>query len=225
MRILIVEDDTDTRNFIARGLAELGHQTVTSADGRDGLFQATEGGFDALVVDRMLPGLDGLLLVKALRAAGDATPVLMLTAIGGIADRVEGLESGADDYLVKPFAFSELAARLQALGRRPSAIVEASVLTAGDIVIDLHRRTVARAGQRIALQPREFALLAELMQRPGRVMTRTMLLERVWDLDFDPKTTIVETHLSRLRSKLNAGFETDAIETVRGAGYMIRDKR
>jgi len=225
MRILIVEDDTDTRNFIARGLAELGHQTVTSADGRDGLFQATEGGFDALVVDRMLPGLDGLLLVKALRAAGDATPVLMLTAIGGIADRVEGLESGADDYLVKPFAFSELAARLQALGRRPSAIVEASVLTAGDIVIDLHRRTVARAGQRIALQPREFALLAELMQRPGRVMTRTMLLERVWDLDFDPKTNIVETHLSRLRSKLNAGFETDAIETVRGAGYMIRDKR
>ena len=225
MRILIVEDDTDTRNFIARGLAELGHQTVTSGDGRDGLFQATEGGFDALVVDRMLPGLDGLLLVKALRAAGDATPVLMLTAIGGIADRVEGLESGADDYLVKPFAFSELAARLQALGRRPSAIVEASVLTAGDIVIDLHRRTVARAGQRIALQPREFALLAELMQRPGRVMTRTMLLERVWDLDFDPKTNIVETHLSRLRSKLNAGFETDAIETVRGAGYMIRDKR
>lgn len=158
-----------------------------------------------------------------MRAAGNATPVLMLTAIDGIADRVAGLEGGADDYLVKPFAFSELAARLQALGRRPVAAIEPARLTAGDIVLDLHRRTVARAGQRITLQPREFALLAELMRHPGRVMTRTMLLERVWDFDFDPKTNIVETHLSRLRSKLNAGFEHDPIETVRGAGYLIRD--
>lgn len=223
MRILIVEDDPDTSRFIARGLTELGHLVVASGDGRDGLFQATEGGFGALVVDRMLPGLDGLSLVKALRAAGNATPVLMLTAIDGIADRVEGLEGGADDYLVKPFAFSELAARLQALGRRPVAAIEPARLMAGDIVLDLHRRTVARAGQRITLQPREFALLAELMRHPGRVMTRTMLLERVWDFDFDPKTNIVETHLSRLRSKLNAGFEHDPIETVRGAGYLIRD--
>jgi len=223
MRILIVEDDPDTSRFIARGLTELGHLVVASGDGRDGLFQATEGGFDALVVDRMLPGLDGLSLVRALRAAGNATPVLMLTAIDGIADRVAGLEGGADDYLVKPFAFSELAARLQALGRRPVAAIEPARLTAGDIVLDLHRRTVARAGQRITLQPREFALLAELMRHPGRVMTRTMLLERVWDFDFDPKTNIVETHLSRLRSKLNAGFEHDPIETVRGAGYLIRD--
>ena len=223
MRILIVEDDADTNQFIARGLAELGHQVVTSGDGRDGLFHATDGGFDAMVVDRMLPGLDGLALVKALRAAGNITPVLMLTAVNGIADRVEGLEAGADDYLVKPFAFSELAARLHALGRRPSAASEPARLAVGDIVIDLHRRTVLRAGRRIALQPREFTLLAELMRHPGRIMTRTMLLERVWDFDFDPKTNIVETHLSRLRSKLNAGFDSDPIETVRGAGYLIRD--
>lgn len=223
MRILIVEDDADTNQFIARGLAELGHQVVTSGDGRDGLFHATDGGFDAMVVDRMLPGLDGLALVKALRAAGNMTPVLMLTAVSGIADRVEGLEGGADDYLVKPFAFTELAARLHALGRRPSAAAEPARLTAGDIVLDLHRRTVTRAGHKIALQPREFTLLAELMRNPGRIMTRTMLLERVWDFDFDPKTNIVETHLSRLRSKLNTGFDSDPIETVRGAGYLIRD--
>ena len=204
-------------------MAELGHQVVTSGDGRDGLFHATDGGFDAMVVDRMLPGLDGLALVKALRAAGNITPVLMLTAVSGIADRVEGLEGGADDYLVKPFAFSELAARLHALGRRPSAASEPARLAVGDIVIDLHRRTVTRAGRKIALQPREFTLLAELMRNPGRIMTRTMLLERVWDFDFDPKTNIVETHLSRLRSKLNAGFDSDPIETVRGAGYLIRD--
>lgn len=196
---------------------------MTSGDGRDGLFHATDGGFDAVVVDRMLPGLDGLALVKALRAAGNTTPVLMLTAVSGIADRVEGLEGGADDYLVKPFAFTELAARIHALGRRPSAAAEPARLIAGDIELDLHRRTVSRAGRRIALQPREFTLLAELMRHPGRIMTRTMLLERVWDFDFDPKTNIVETHLSRLRSKLNAGFDSDPIETVRGAGYLIRD--
>jgi two-component system OmpR family response regulator len=170
----------------------------------------------------MLPGLDGLSLIKALRAAGNMTPALMLTALGGIADRVEGLEEGADDYLVKPFAFSELAARVHALGRRPTAQTEASLLAIGGIELDLHRRVVTRDGRRIVLQPREFALLAELMRNPHRVMTRTMLLERVWDFDFDPKTNIVETHLSRLRSKLNAGFADDAIETVRGAGYMVR---
>ncbi|MDB5718660.1 MAG: DNA-binding response regulator [Sphingomonas bacterium] len=222
MRILIVEDDDETNRFVARGLAELGHHVVTSADGRDGLFQATGDQFDALIVDRMLPGLDGLSLIKALRAAGNMTPALMLTAVGGIADRVAGLEGGADDYLVKPFAFSELAARVQALGRRPAPQGETSVLAIGSIELDLHRRTVTRDGRRVVLQPREFALLAELMRNPRRVMTRTMLLERVWDFDFDPKTNIVETHMSRLRSKLNAGFDEDAIETVRGAGYMIR---
>ncbi len=222
MRILIVEDDAETGRFIGKGFTELGHQVVLSADGRDGLYQATEGGFGALIVDRMLPGLDGLSLVRALRAAGDMTPVLMLTAIGGLSDRVEGIEGGADDYLVKPFAFSELAARVQALGRRQTVAVEPATLVVSDITLDLHRRTVARAGRRVTLQPREFALLAELMRNPGRIMTRTMLLERVWDFDFDPKTNIVETHLSRLRTKLNAGFDDDAIETVRGAGYMIR---
>lgn len=222
MRILIVEDDADTQTFVTQGLEQAGHSVTVSSDGRDGLFQATGGGFDVMIVDRMLPLLDGLALVKALRAAGDATPVLMLTAVGGIADRVEGLDAGADDYLIKPFAFSELAARLHALGRRPTARVEAHRLAVGDVVLDLHRRTVKRGGQRISLQPREFALLAELMRNPHRVMTRTMLLERVWDFDFDPKTNIVETHVSRLRSKLNAGFEEDAIETVRGAGYLMR---
>jgi two-component system OmpR family response regulator len=222
MRILIVEDDVETGQFVSRGLTEVGHSVSIATDGRDGLFQATDGAFDAIILDRMIPGLDGLSLVKMLRASGNTTPVLMLTAIGGIADRVEGLEAGADDYLIKPFAFSELAARVSALGRRPVAQVESAKLTVGDIELDLHRRTVHRGGRRIVLQPREFSLLAELMRNPHRVMTRTMLLERVWDFDFDPKTNIVETHLSRLRSKLNAGFEEDAIETVRGAGYMIR---
>lgn len=222
MRILIVEDDVETGQFVSRGLTEVGHSVSIATDGRDGLFQATDGAFDAIILDRMIPGLDGLSLVKMLRASGNTTPVLMLTAIGGIADRVEGLEAGADDYLIKPFAFSELAARVSALGRRPVAQVESAKLIVGDIELDLHRRTVHRGGRRIVLQPREFSLLAELMRNPHRVMTRTMLLERVWDFDFDPKTNIVETHLSRLRSKLNAGFEEDAIETVRGAGYMIR---
>jgi len=222
MRILIIEDDAETRAFVARGLGEAGHHVATAADGRDGLFQATEGGFDAIVVDRMLPGIDGLALVRMLRAGGTVTPILMLTAMGGIEDRVEGLDGGADDYLVKPFAFSELAARLNALGRRPVAQAEPRKLAVADIELDLERRTVRRGGRKVVLPPREFALLAELMGNPRRVMTRTMLLERVWDFDFDPKTNIVETHLSRLRSKLNAGFEEDAIETIRGAGYMIR---
>ncbi|MFT3968445.1 MAG: response regulator transcription factor [Sphingobium sp.] len=224
MRILIVEDDLDTSRFICAGLEQAGHGVTASMDGRDGLFNATGGGFDAIVLDRMLPTLDGLSLVRALRAAGDMTPVLMLSAVGGISDRVEGLNAGADDYLVKPFAFSELEARLNALARRPAARVgqETHRLIVGDIILDRERRTVERAGRRVTLQPREFALLAELMANPRKIMTRTMLLERVWDFDFDPKTNIVETHMSRLRSKLNAGFDEDAIETVRGAGYMIR---
>jgi two-component system, OmpR family, response regulator len=222
MRILIVEDDPETRDYIARGLSEAGHVVVTATDGRDGLFHATDGSFDVLVVDRMLPALDGLSLVRMLRAGGCTTPALILTAMGSIEDRVEGLESGADDYLVKPFAFSELAARLQVLARRPTASAEPNRLVVGDIELDFERRFVRRGGRRIALQPREFLLLAELMRNPHRVVTRTMLLERVWDFDFEPKTNIVETHLSRLRAKLNAGFDLDAIETVRGAGYMIR---
>ena len=222
MRILIVEDDQDTLRFIAKGLEEAGHAVMLASDGTEGLYHAAGGGFDVVVVDRMLPGIDGLSLLKALRATGDTTPVLMLTALGSIADRVNGLEAGADDYLVKPFAFSELSARINALGRRTPARIEARRLSVGDIVLDLDSRTVARGGRRVALQPREFSLLAELMRNPRRVVTRTMLLERVWDFDFDPKTNIVDTHMSRLRSKLNAGFEEDAIETVRGSGYMMR---
>jgi len=222
MRILIVEDDVESRNFVMRGLTEAGHHVATATDGREGLFLATDGMFDAIVVDRMLPGIDGLALVRMLRAGGDATPILLLTAMGSIEDRVEGLEGGADDYLVKPFAFSELAARINALGRRPAPQAEHNRLLVGDIELDFERRTIKRGGRRIVLQPREFSLLAELMRNPKRVMTRTMLLERVWDFDFDPKTNIVETHLSRLRSKLNADFDEDAIQTIRGAGYMIR---
>jgi len=222
MQVLLVEDDGETRDFIARGLREAGHQVTACANGQSGLIEATGRDFDAIVLDRMLPGVDGLALLRMLRAGGRNAPVLMLTALGSIADRVEGLESGADDYLVKPFAFSELAARLQALTRRPAVRVETHRLVVGDLVVDELRRSVERAGQRIVLQPREFSLLAELMRNPGRIMTRTMLLERVWDFDFDPKTNIVETHLSRLRAKLNDGFEHDPIETVRGAGYRMR---
>ena len=222
MQVLLVEDDGETREFIARGLREAGHQVMVCTNGHDGLFEATGRDFDAIVLDRMLPGIDGLSLLRMLRAGGRHAPVLMLTALGGIADRVEGLESGADDYLVKPFAFSELSARLQALTRRPAVRVETHRLVVGDLVVDELRRSVERAGRRIVLQPREFSLLAELMRNPGRIMTRTMLLERVWDFDFDPKTNIVETHLSRLRAKLNDGFGHDPIETVRGAGYRMR---
>lgn len=222
MRILIVEDDPETREFVARGLAEEGHRVTAAVDGREGLFAATDAEFDAIIVDRMLPGLDGLAMVRMLRAGGCNSPVLMLTAKGSIEDRVEGLDGGADDYLLKPFAFSELAARIHALGRRPVQQSQPQRLRHADIELDLERRTVRRAGRKIALQPREFLLLAELVRNPNRVLTRTMLLERVWDFDFDPKTNLVETHLSRLRAKLNAGFDEDAIETVRGSGYMIR---
>lgn len=222
MKILLVEDDSDTREFVARGLTEAGHVVSTLRDGREALFAATDGAFDVLVIDRMLPGLDGLSLVRTLRTAGYTSPVIMLTALSGIADRVEGLDGGADDYLVKPFSFSELLARIGALGRRPARHTESGELVYGTLTVDLHRRRVTRGARSVVLQPREFTLLTELMRQPEWIMTRTMLLERVWDFDFDPKTNIVETHISRLRSKLNAPGEIDAIETVRGAGYRLR---
>ena len=221
MKILVVEDDRTTADYILKGLRQEGHVVDHVADGRDALPLALSGAHDVLVVDRMLPGLDGLSLVRALRAARVATPTLFLTAIGGVEDRIEGLQAGADDYLVKPFAFGELSARLAALARRPKAQVEDTVLTAGDLRMDLIRRTVTRGGVEIDLLPREFALLEHLLRRKGRVQTRTMLLEAVWDLSFDPQTNVVETHISRLRAKIDKPFATELLKTVRGAGYRI----
>lgn len=221
MRLLIVEDDTTTSTYIARGLREEGHVVDVVATGRDGLVQATAGAYDVLIVDRMLPELDGLALVKTLRGAGNATPVLLLTSMGAVQDRIEGLTAGADDYLVKPFAFGELSARVAALARRPQALDQETALRAGDLCVDLISRRVTRAGQEIDLLPREFALLEHLLRRKGRVQTRTMLLESVWDISFDPMTNVVETHISRLRAKVDRPFDTELIQTVRGAGYRI----
>jgi two-component system OmpR family response regulator len=223
MKLLLVEDDRTTADYVARGLREEGHAVDHLTDGREALARAVGGGYDVLIVDRMLPGLDGLSLVRALRAAKVATPVLFLTAMANVGDRIEGLKAGADDYLVKPFAFGELSARVEALARRPPALAEETVLTAGDLRMDLIRRTVTRAGREIDLLPREFALLEHLLRRKGRVQTRTMLLEAVWDLHFDPQTNVVETHISRLRAKVDKPFDRELIRTVRGAGYKIED--
>ncbi len=223
MKILVIEDDAATAAYLANGLRELGHVVDVAADGRDGLMLAAGGGHDALIVDRMLPGLDGLGVVKTLRGAGVKAPVIFLTALGGIDDRVAGLEAGGDDYLVKPFAFAELVARLQALARRPPITGEVTSLRVSDLEMDLLRRTVSRAGRRLELQPREFRLLEVLMRNAGRVVTRTMLLEQVWDFHFDPRTNIVETHVSRLRAKVDRGQAVELIHTVRGAGYVIRE--
>ena len=225
MRILIIEDDKQAARYVAKGLTESGHLAESLADGRDALSHALHTDYDVLIVDRMLPGLDGLALVKTLRTAGNETPVIFLTSIGGVGDRVDGLEAGGDDYLVKPFAFSELLARVNALGRRPPIRQEQTVLRVSDLELDLLKRTVHRAGQEIALQPREFRLLEVLMQNAGRVVTRTMLLENVWDFHFDPQTSVVETHISRLRAKIDKPFDTALLHTVRNTGYSIHAPR
>lgn len=222
MKILVVEDDAETAAYIARGLREAGHVVDHAPDGQEGLFLATGGGYDVMVVDRMLPKLDGLSLLRALRATGNATPAIFLTARAGLGDRVEGLDAGGDDYLTKPFAFAELMARINAIARRPPLQQETTVLRVGELEMDLLKRTVLRGAKRLELQPREFRLLEYLMRRAGEVVTRTMLLEGVWDFHFDPKTSVVETHISRLRSKVDKGFESELIHTVRGAGYVIR---
>ena len=223
MKVLVVEDDVETADYIVRGLTEHGHLVDHAPDGRDGLFMAGGGGYDVLVVDRMLPGPDGLGLVRTLRGAGVKVPVLFLTALSGVGDRVQGLEAGGDDYLVKPFAFVELAARLHALGRRPPLSDVETTLRVADLDMDLLKRTVTRGNERVELQPREFRLLEYLMRNADRVVTRTMLLEGVWDFHFDPKTNIVETHISRLRNKLScAGRAVELIHTVRGSGYVLR---
>lgn len=225
MRILLIEDDRQTATYISKGLTEDGNIVDVLADGREGLVQATSEPYDLVIVDRMLPGLDGLGLVKTLRATGSKVPILILTSLGGVDDRVDGLEAGADDYVVKPFAFSELQARVNALARRPPMRSEEAVLKAGDLEMDLISRGVRRAGQAIDLQPREFRLLEVLLRNKGRIVTRTMLLERVWDFHFDPKTSVVETHISRLRAKVDKPFETELIQTIRGTGYTINEIR
>lgn len=222
MKILLVEDDRRLADFVIRSLKEHGHIVDHASDGRDALFLASGGTYDALIVDRLLPQLDGLSVVRMLRATGNKTPAIMLTAMGGIDDRVEGLEAGADDYLVKPFAVAELLARLGALLRRPPLNDVKTVLRAGDLEMDLLKRTVTRAGRPIDLLPQEYKLLEYLLRSDGRVVTRTMLLESVWDFHFDPQTSIVQTHISRLRAKIDRGFDSELIRTVRGAGYCLR---
>ncbi|HEY7959175.1 MAG TPA: response regulator transcription factor [Sphingomicrobium sp.] len=224
MRILIAEDDADTAKFVERGLGELGHNVIAVGNGMDALHLAISEEFDLLILDRMLPGIDGLSVVRRLRTAEVTAPVLLLTALGKIEDRVEGLDAGGDDYLIKPFAFSELAARVNALSRRPPPQATVTRLFATGIEMNLLSREVRRDGKIIPLQPREFQLLEELLRHVGEFVTRTMLLERVWDFHFDPQTKIVETHISRLRSKLNQGGLPDPIETVRGVGYRVRAK-
>ncbi|TAL80359.1 MAG: response regulator transcription factor [Beijerinckiaceae bacterium] len=221
MRVLIVEDDAETAAYVIKGLCEHGHFADHASNGRDGFFAASTGSYDVAIVDRMLPAIDGLSLVRQLRGQGIGTPVLFLTNLGGLDDRVEGLNAGGDDYLVKPFAFSEVMARVNALARRPAITAAVTVLRCGDLEIDLLKRSVRRGGCRIDLQPREFKLLEFLARHVDRVVTRTMLLEMVWDFHFDPKTNIVETHMSRLRAKVDRGFECELIRTVRGAGYLL----
>jgi|SRR5262245_22149284 two-component system, OmpR family, response regulator len=223
MRILIIEDDRDAAQYLAKGLRESGHSAEVAQDGRDGLLRSAVEPFDVLIVDRMLPNLDGLSLVQHLRKTGHATPVLFLSALGEVDDRVKGLRAGGDDYLAKPYAFSELLARVENLGRRRNSRAAATRLKVADLELDLLSRKATRAGQAIDLQPREFQLLETLMRHAGQVMTRTMLLEQVWNYHFDPQTNVIDVHISRLRQKIDRGFEPPLIHTVRGAGYCVRE--
>lgn len=224
MRILVVEDDKDVAGFVVKGLREAGHVVEHTANGRDGLFLAASEQFDAIVLDRMLPGgVDGLRLLETLRSQGNATPVMFLSALAQVDDRVRGLKAGGDDYMTKPFAFAELLARVEALTRRGRGEGPATKLAVSDLEMDLLSRSVKRAGQKVDLQPREFRLLEYLMRHAGQVVTRTMLLENVWDYHFDPQTNVIDVHISRLRAKIDKGRETPLLHTIRGAGYMIRD--
>jgi two-component system OmpR family response regulator len=223
MRILVVEDDKDVAGFVVKGLREAGHTVQHADNGRDGLFLAASENFDAIVLDRMLPGgIDGLRLLETLRAQDNATPVVFLSALGQVDDRVKGLKAGGDDYLTKPFAFAELLARVEALTRRGKSDGPTTRLTVGDLEMDLLSRSVRRGVQKIDLQPREFRLLEYLMRHAGQVVTRTMLLEGVWDYHFDPQTNVIDVHVSRLRQKIDKPFELPLLHTVRNAGYMLR---
>jgi len=221
MKLLVIEDDREVAAYIVKGLSESGYVVDVAHEGRDGLFMATSGNYDALIVDRMLPGMDGLAVIAALRSAEIRTPVLILSALGAVDDRVKGLRAGSDDYLVKPFAFAELLARIEALLRRGSGAPVTTRLKVGEIEMDLLARTVYRAGREIELLPREFRLLEFLMRHAGQVVTRTMLLESVWDYHFDPQTNVIDVHVSRLRQKIDKGFGRALLHTVRGAGYRL----
>jgi two-component system OmpR family response regulator len=224
MRILLIEDDPVLGAYIEKGLSESGHTVDPAQDGKIGLVLATSEDYDAMVIDRMLPGINGLTIVKSVRAADIHTPILILSALGEVDDRVEGLKAGADDYLTKPFAFSELDARLEVLQRRSSAGLNMDTqLRVGDLELDQLSRTATRAGKLIELQPREYRLLEYLMRHAGQVVTRTMLLEHVWDYHFDPQTNVIDVHISRLRGKIDRGYATTLLHTVRGAGYKINE--
>ena len=224
-KILVVEDDPTTADYISKGLIESGYVVDHATDGRDGLFHATDGSYAAVILDRMLPGMDGLAVLNAVRAAGVETPVIILSAIGSTDERVKGLKAGSDDYLVKPFAFAELLARLEALQRRGAVSPDATVtqLACADLSMDLLSRKVERGGRRIDLQPREFRLLEFLLRNKNNVVTRTMLLEAVWDYHFDPGTNVIDVHISRLRKKVDEPDGTPLLQTIRGAGYMLSD--
>lgn len=224
MRVLVIEDDAETLAYLRRGLEESGHTVDHTADGRDGMYMALDDEYEVAVIDRMLPGIDGLSIVRAMRASKVTTPVLILSALGEVDDRVKGLHAGGDDYLVKPFAFTELLARLEALVRRADAEPPETILHVDDLELDLLSRSVKRGTKTITLQPREFRLLEYLMRHADQVVTRTMLLEGVWDYHFDPQTNVIDVHISRLRGKIDKDFDTPLIHTVRGAGYMLSAK-
>ena len=223
MRILVIEDDSSVLEYIGKGLRESGFTVDQSADGKDGLYKASAENYDAIVVDRMLPGVDGLTIIRTLRGAENNTPALILSALGEVDDRVKGLRAGGDDYLVKPFAFAELLARIEALLRRKESGGPVTRLRVSDLEMDLLSHKVTRAGKALNLQPREFRLLEYLMKHAGQVVTRTMLLENVWDYHFDPQTNVIDVHISRLRQKLDKEFERPLLKTVRGAGYMLEE--
>jgi two-component system, OmpR family, response regulator len=222
MRVLVIEDDRETAHFLQKALKESGHGADVADDGAEGLALAREGGYEVLIIDRMLPRLDGLSVVRALRSEGVRTPVLILSALGEVDDRVKGLRAGGDDYLTKPYALSELLARVEALGRRADPHEQQTRYVVGDLVLDRLAHRVTRSGEPITLQPREYRLLEYLMRHAGQVVTRTMLLEHVWDYHFDPQTNVIDVHISRLRAKIDKNFDKPLLHTVRGAGYMIR---
>jgi two-component system OmpR family response regulator len=224
MRVLVVEDDNETAQFVQKGLSEAGYMVECANDGSTGMFMAIEQDFDLIIMDRMLPKVDGLTIIQTLRSSGKKTPILILSAMHQVDERVKGLKAGGDDYLVKPFAFSELQARVEVLARRKGGVAEQTSLRVGELEMQFLTRKVLRSGKEIPLQNREFMLLEYLMRHAGQVVTRTMLLENVWDFHFDPQTNVIDVQMSRLRQKIDKGFDKQMIKTVRGAGYRLDDE-